>query len=76
MTTQPLSEQIGILETENKLLRAGLKAVYQLMRESHGVTGLHLNGDVAPWDELLQGGRFEQWLIDFSLAMEHGEVKF
>lgn len=28
--------------------------------ESDGVPGLHLNGDVATWDELLPGGRFER----------------
>jgi hypothetical protein len=30
-----------------------------LVSESDGVSGLHLNGDLAPWDELLPGGRFE-----------------
>jgi hypothetical protein len=31
-----------------------------LMDESTGVAGLHLNGDLAPWDELRLGGRFER----------------
>lgn len=31
-----------------------------LVGESDGVSGLHLNGDVATWDELLPGGRFER----------------
>lgn len=31
-----------------------------LVGESSGVYGLHLNGDIAPWDELLRGGRFER----------------
>lgn len=31
-----------------------------LIEESEGVTGLHLNGAIAPWDELLPGGRFER----------------
>jgi hypothetical protein len=31
-----------------------------LVSESEGVSGLHLNGDVASWDELLPGGRFER----------------
>jgi uncharacterized protein YoaH (UPF0181 family) len=30
-----------------------------LVSESDGVSGLHLNGDVATWEELLPGGRFE-----------------
>lgn len=39
----------------------GLVADIQgLMSESHGVAGLHLNGDVAPWGELEPGGRFER----------------
>lgn len=31
-----------------------------LMNESDGVAGLHLNGDVADWSELVPGGRFER----------------
>lgn len=31
-----------------------------LVDESEGVAGLHLNGDVADWDSLLPGGRFER----------------
>ena len=31
-----------------------------LMSESYGVTGLHLNGDVAGWFDLEAGGRFER----------------
>ena len=31
-----------------------------LVGESDGVSGLHRNGDVATWDELLPGGRFER----------------
>ena len=34
--------------------------VWDLIGESHGVTGLHLNGDVAPWSEIVPGGRFER----------------
>jgi hypothetical protein len=33
-----------------------------LISDSKGVAGLHLNGDVAPWDDLCEGGRFESWL--------------
>lgn len=35
-------------------------ALNDLVRDSYGVAGLHLNGDVAPWSELLSGGRFEE----------------
>lgn len=37
-----------------------------LMEHSTGVAGLHLNGDVAPWSELTEGGRFEEWLLPLS----------
>jgi hypothetical protein len=32
------------------------------MEESAGVYGLHLNGDMAPWGDLEEGGRFERLL--------------
>lgn len=38
------------------------------MDESYGVDGLHKNGDIAAWDELEQGGRFEDWLYAFNRA--------
>ena len=41
-------------------LRALLNDVDDLMSESAGVAGLHLNGDIAPWSELEEGGRFER----------------
>ena len=50
-------------------LRKGISAVDVLMNESEGVSGLHLNGDIAPWDELRAGGRYEGWLLDFDKAL-------
>ena len=50
-------------------LEKGLQAVAQLIEESSGVSGLHMNGDVAPWSDLQTGGRFEEWLIDFDAAL-------
>jgi hypothetical protein len=35
-----------------------------LVENSGGVFGLHLNGDLSPWPELLRGGQFEEWLAD------------
>jgi hypothetical protein len=32
-----------------------------LVSDSNGVYGLHLNGDDAPWSDLLPGGRYEEW---------------
>jgi cell division septum initiation protein DivIVA len=53
-------------EQERDQLKAqinGMKqAIDDLVRSSEGVAGLHQNGDVAPWDELLTGGRFDEWL--------------
>ena len=50
---------------------AALKdALNQLQESSEGVAGLHLNGDVAPWDELREGGRFEEWLMVFDEELE------
>jgi hypothetical protein len=51
------------------VLSAGIAAVSGLIDESQGVAGLHLNGDVATWEELRQGGRFEEWLSDFDEAL-------
>ena len=56
-------------EADAKRLRRGIDAVQVLINESRGVVGLHLNGDEAPWDELLAGGRFEEWLREFSAAV-------
>ena len=43
-----------------KLAREALGEVQGLIGESHGVYGLHLNGDESPWNELEQGGEFER----------------
>jgi hypothetical protein len=38
------------------------EALWYLIEGSRGVCSLHLNGDDAPWTELLAGGQFEEWL--------------
>lgn len=65
-----MKAKIKKLKKENEIYRAGLDAVRQLIYESQGVTGLHFNGDLAPWDELMPGGEFEHWLSDYSEAIE------
>jgi hypothetical protein len=55
---------------EIEILRNGIDAVCQLMAQSHGVTGLHLNGDVATWDDLRTGGKMEEWLVEFDDAVK------
>jgi hypothetical protein len=54
---------------DRRKLVEGLMAVKVLIENSHGVVGLHLNGDVAPWEELRTGGRFESWLVAFDAAL-------
>ena len=53
----------------------GLQAVQKLINESHGVDGLHLNGDPAPWESLQTGGEFESWLEPFDSAIAAMEQK-
>lgn len=49
-------------------LEDGIRAVRELMSNSHGVSGLHLNGDIAEWGSLEAGGYFEAWLEKFTEA--------
>ena len=51
-------------------LSSGLAAVESLINQSEGVTGLHLNGDIAECSDLLAGGRYEGWLVLFCDALE------
>ena len=53
---------------QEQTIRAGLRAVQALMAESYGVSGLHLNGEIAPWISLRTGGHFEEWLVAFDEA--------
>lgn len=43
-----------------KLLGDLTQELCELVAESGGVFGLHLNGDPSPWDEILEGGKFER----------------
>ena len=53
-----------------RYLENAIIGVAALIAESNGVNGLHLNGNVATWGELRTGGKREQWLFDFDLALE------
>lgn len=55
---------IEVAEAAQKLV----SKVDDLISESHGVYGLHQNGDIAPWDTLIEGGQFEDWLLPLSDA--------
>ena len=55
---------------EIKKLVDGLEAVADLIHDSKGVFGLHLNGALSPWEELRTGGKYEEWLSKFDEAMK------
>jgi len=51
-----------------QIIKGGIEAVRALIDESVGVAGLHLNGDLATWGELEEGGWMEAWLLPFNMA--------
>lgn len=67
---QTLAIQESAITDQQARIEALTKAVDSftaLINESGGVYGLHLNGDPAPWAELMIGGRFEEWLLPLAL---------
>jgi len=47
------------------LAKAAITALHDiddLVANSEGVSGLHLNGDIAPWSEIMDGGAYGAWL--------------
>ena len=64
-----MSEELKCKELYEALDKV-CSAVTELIDNSYGVDGLHMNGDVAPWDDLRSGGRYEGWLIEFDDALE------
>lgn len=62
------STEVGKLNEDNKILKAGIKTVRELIDESDGVQGLHRDGTVAEWDELQSRGIYEHWLLKFNEA--------
>lgn len=72
-----LSKTINEQAAENESLRRdvevykdGLLAVVNLIESSLGVYGLHLNGELAPWDTLRTGGGYEDWLQSLDAAVD------
>ena len=55
-----LRAENAVLVEQNAKMREALEEVADLIGESSGVYGLHLNGDNSPWSEIEQGGRFER----------------
>lgn len=60
---QLLQQERDELLAQNERLRECLS---DLIENSDGVAGLHLNGDISPWESLSAGGHFEEWLFPFS----------
>ena len=49
---------MGLAEAENEDLRRNYQQFVDVMNESHGVMGLHLNDEMAEWDWLINN----EWL--------------
>lgn len=56
----PVAETEGASEALARLVHD----VRDLMDNSEGVAGLHQNGDLAPWSDLEESGRYSSWLGD------------
>lgn len=65
-------EQVKALTIAHASLLSALSTlvddVNALVSESEGVAGLHRNGDVAPWVDLLPGGQYGEWLAGMERA--------
>ena len=51
-------------------LRRMVDQFWDLINNSKGVDGLHLNGDLACWEDLLPGGQLEEWLSEMETEEE------
>lgn len=72
--TRANESKIAELTKQRDELKNAVEAVATLIDSSTGVAGLHLNGEVADWDSILEGGNFEGWLIEFSEALSTQEA--
>lgn len=94
-TCSQQKDQIKQLTAQASLMGAQLQATMSVLfglvndlenitSESAGVYGLHLNGGPAPWSDVLEGGRFEQFeffakaieLRDQAMADQNFDPKF
>jgi hypothetical protein len=60
--------QLSLAHARIGELEGAISEVGALIEESGGVYGLHLNGDLCPWPDILAGGKYEDWLVAFSRA--------
>lgn len=65
-----LLDDISVLSSEGALKDAVIEELTILINESHGVDGLHLNGDVADWDWLMNN----QWLEKYAALVSEGRA--
>jgi hypothetical protein len=59
-------EQIAALKARVKAADELADDIESIVSASAGVAGLHMNGDIAPWASLLEGGNFEEWLASLA----------
>ena len=71
-----IHENIRKMKARVRELEAAVDAVRNLISNSEGVAGLHLNGDVAPWDELMEGGEYEAWLGALAAVSAETEARY
>lgn len=62
-----LREQLATQSAEGSAKDAIIAEFTELIGESRGVDGLHLNGDLADWDWLMNNGWLEKYM-DFATA--------
>ena len=66
-----IAEDLGLLVRAVRHLGDVRNELEQLINESRGVDGIHLNGDLATWDELITGNMEEpSWLDAFSAPQD------
>ena len=63
-------EKCNKLTSDAKVLAVAVGEIESLIAQSSGVSGWHLNGDVAPWGDLYGDGRYAEWLEHLSPACE------
>lgn len=56
------ADLISALDSCSAALQRLHTDIQALVADSEGVTGLHQNGEVAPWPELMEGGQYSDWL--------------
>lgn len=61
-------DDVQKLTDENGVYREVINDFKYLIKDSDGVTGLHLNGDIATWEELLEG----TWLENLQALNDGG----